>query len=326
MQTVSIYSPQWDPYDSYGIIANRLAEGIDNRHVNCISLNGDAGGRLIPSPGGILLGYPTLAEAYGPMARMGRRVAVTMFESTALPEGWVEALNGFEAVVVPSAFVRDVFRANGVTVPVEVVPLGINPVYATVQRRPRGARPYTFLALCDRGMRKGWDLAWHAFRSAFGDSDKYKLILKCRDGAFLASSADANVEIMQADLSVDEMAALYARCDAMAFPTRGEGFGLPPREFAATGGVALATGWGGTADDIHCWGVPIPYDMTDAWPHTEKFAGRCGQWAEPDVDALAVLMQTVAGYPATLPERATVAAMYDWDTFVSKVMEIYDGA
>lgn len=327
-RVVSIYSPQWDEMDSYGILARKIAERTEAT-VNRLSLNDADGTTLIPAPGGIVLGYPTLLEKYSPLVTLGRKVAVTMFESTVLPEGWVEALNQFDAVVVPSEFVWQVFRDNGVTVPIAIVPLGIDAAYLRVQRQPRANRPYTFLAIADRGVRKGWDLAWHAFRSAFGDSEEHKLILKCReDGMRQLKSGDANVEILRADLSVEEMAALYARCDCMVFPTRGEGFGLPPREFAATGGVVLATGWGGTLDDIRYWGHPIAHKLVPAWPNEPKFTGKCGLWAEPDVNTLTDMMATVAKYEAIFADSMAlrvnkVRKLYQWNAFADAVLDIY---
>jgi len=327
---LSIYSPNWGQYDSYGILAQRLAAraGVCNR----LSPTDEDGTVMIPSPGGIFLGYPTLMKAYSVVAHLGRKVAVTMFESTVLPSGWCETLNMFDAVIVPARFLVQVLIDNGVDVPIHVVPLGVDEAYKQVERPPRGDRPYTFLALADRGIRKGWDTAWHAFRSAFGDSEEYKLILKCREGGMAGvNSADANVEILRADMTVAEMAQLYAECDCFVFPTRGEGFGLPPREFAATGGAVLATHWGGTADDIECWGYRIPYRMVDAWPFNDEFRGKCGQWAEPDVEKLTGLMRIVSKYDhlfakASRDRKDTVAWMYDWKKWADRVLEIYYGA
>lgn len=332
MQTISIYTPQWDEHDSYGILARRLAQRAEQcgRHVNRLGLANE-GGVLRPDAGGLLLGYPTLYPAYGALAQIGKRLAVTMFESTRLPEGWAEHLNTCDAVVVPSRFLVDVFRDAGVRVPVHVVALGVSEAYSRVTRTINPyRRPFTFLAIADRGMRKGWDLAWHAFRSAFRNSVDHRLILKCREGGLLnVSSADANVEILRADLDEREMAALYARCDCMVFPTRGEGFGLPPREFAATGGHVIATKWGGTADDIDVWGYGLPYRMVPAWQGHEKFYG-LGEWAEPDLDYMIHLMQVVAReacYTDGSRARALQFWMrgnYSWDQFADRVLEIYE--
>lgn len=333
MKAISIYAPLWSKHDSYGILARRLAEGIEvcGLHVNRLGLDNEDG-VIIPTPGGILLGYPTLFEKYGTLAQLGKRIAVTMFESTKLPEGWVEGLNQCAAVVVPARFLVEIFRAEGVTVPIHVVPLGINEAYLTVKREPRHDRPYTFLAIADRGLRKGWDLAWHAFRKAFHDNPNYKLILKCREnGMKNLSSADSNVEILRRDFDDEEMAALYARCDCMVFPTRGEGFGLPPREFAATGGTALATNWGGTADDLADWGEGIGYSLVPAWLGHERFYG-LGEWAEPDVNHLSHLMLVAARNDLYSDERkprylrALVQLNYDWKRFADEVFRIYQEA
>lgn len=331
MKAVSIYAPQWDKADSYGILARRLAEGIEacGLHVNRLGLDNEDG-VIIPAPGGILLGYPTLYDKYGILARLGKRIAVTMFESTKLPEGWVEGLNQCAAVIVPAGFLVEIFRAEGVTVPIHVVPLGINEAYIKVQRQPRGDRPFTFLAIADRGLRKGWDLAWHAFRKAFHDSSQHKLILKCREkGMKNLSSADSNVEILRGDLDDDEMAALYARCDAMVFPTRGEGFGLPPREFVATGGRAIVTNWGGTADHIEFWGFGIPYKLVPAWMGHDRFYG-LGEWAEPDVDALSLLMKVMGTKKDVVDNsdlyRRNIISLYSWQRFAEKIFQIYQEA
>lgn len=331
---LSIYSPNWDPYDSYGIIANRLTEWISQQtQVNQLGMaNVPEMKTIVPSFGGLLLGYPTLYDAFGPLARMGKRVAVTMFESTVLPEGWTENLNTCDAVVVPATWVAAVFRDNGVTVPIHIVPLGIDPEYFAVQRERRRDRPFTFLALGDRFTRKGWDIAWHAFRSAFGSRATVKLIIKCRaDGLPNFSSGDANVEFIRADLTVDEMAELYLNCDCMVFPTRGEGFGLPPREFAATGGSVLVTRFGGTADNLDEWGYGIPYTLVPAWNgYDEKLQG-CGEWAEADVQVLARQMKAIYeleidAFHAARFKRSAVAQLYDWSCFARRVYEIYRGA
>lgn len=56
-----------------------------------------------------------------------RTAAFTMWETDALPASAVSALNWCGLVVVPSRWGAACFRASGVTVPIEVVPLGYEP-------------------------------------------------------------------------------------------------------------------------------------------------------------------------------------------------------
>ena len=54
-------------------------------------------------------------------------VAYTMFEATKLPPGWAAEINRYaRALIVPCAWNVEVFRANGVTVPIRVVKWGVD--------------------------------------------------------------------------------------------------------------------------------------------------------------------------------------------------------
>ena len=64
----------------------------------------------------------------------------TMWESSALPAAWPAALNRARAVIVPSRFVADVCRASGVTVPIEVIPEGIDSDIYGFHDRPQAGR------------------------------------------------------------------------------------------------------------------------------------------------------------------------------------------
>jgi glycosyltransferase involved in cell wall biosynthesis len=330
MKTISIYTPTWDVCDSYGIKAVALARGIElaGYRVNRMGLDEQP---IQPTPGGFLLGYPTLYGEWGPLANMGRRVAVTAWESTEIPPAWLVGLEKVDYVSVGSSFTRDVLIDCGVTTPVFVVPLGVSETYRYVER-PVDREPFTFLAFGDRGARKGWDIAIHAFVKAFGDDPRYKLIIKCREGGLenLRLGHD-NIEIRRADLDERGMLALFAEADVMVFPTLGEGFGMPPREFAATGGMVLATGFSGVADEANVWGPAIEYQLVKAWPGHDSFEG-LGQWAQPDTEHLAVLMRWAAN-PVTRQwwsmqsKRISMyfKHKYSWLWFAQKHIEIWKG-
>lgn len=342
--SINVCAPgHWDWYDSYGLIACRLARHLTRlgAHVNAWGLGFTAmanqpadvaavtGGPRRPALGGIFLGYPTSYARHGALAAFGPKVALTMFESSRLPQEWIAPLNGCDAVIVPSRFCGDVFRESGVTAPLHVIPLGVSEVYRPAVRRKDG--PFTFLAFLDRGRRKGGIHAMQAFVRAFGDDPAYRLLLKMRAPKVKVEILNPNIEIVQRDLSEHELAALYARADVLVNPNMGEGFGLIPREFAASGGVALTTGWGGTADDLPAWGWPLPYTLVPAmWEGNKTLAGQdLGVWAEPDVDGVAAMMREVAAnrdeYAWEALGKAQAAhSLYDWDAFARRVLTVWE--
>lgn len=341
MNAVTIACDNWDPLESYGQLATALARRLAANHglhvnavtgprplemIGCPVTRGLLERPRLPAAGGIVLGYPPLFEQYGPAVARGPRLAITMFESTALPAGWAPALERCAAVVVPSPWLVEVFRAAGVTRPIHVVPLGVSPAYRFVPR-PAARRPFRFLMIGGGGLRKGWDVAVRAFDAAFGEDPAYRLVIKLRAGRRLnARILHPQVEILAADLDEAGMRDLYGSVDAFVSPSRGEGFGLPPREAAATGLPVIATAWGGTADQIDEWGIPLASSLTVAWPHHRDHP-RCGQWAEPDVEHLAALMRHVAeaaSREAEARQRSLrVTNRYSWDRFAAGICGLW---
>lgn len=325
MSVVNVFSPAFDPCDSYGRVASELADALTayGHRVNRISPNAPAQ-TVKPAFGGFLLGYPTRHAGYGVMAMRGVRVALTMFEASQLPVGWVETLNACDAVIVPGNWCKQMFERNGVTVPIHVVPLGISREFLKPRIR-QVSDPFTVLAFADRGERKGWFETMLAFRRAFGDDMRYKLILKARRFSF--NFGNPNIEVMTGDLSNEQLRDLYYRAHVMSFPSRGEGFGLPPREFAATGGVSIVTNWSGLRDDVHGYAVPLKWTPETAFP--KLFRGEVGQWAKPDANHLATLLRDIADNYEAYSQFAHQAAwfvstQYRWDEFARRCWQIYE--
>lgn len=343
MTTLSLYAPgHYDIADSYGLIACQLV-----RHLTALGVTVNALGLgntvmdnqpddvravtsrpIIPALGGIVLGYPTSYDMHSSLLQYGPRVALTMFESTKLPKGWVEPLNNMDAVIVPSTFCRDVFVDCGVTAPIHVVPLGIGESYRPRERT--AGRPLTFLAFLDRGERKGGVIALHAFLRAFGEDMRYKLILKGRTPKVPFALTNPNVEVVLQDMSEAELYELYCRCDVLLNPHKGEGFGLIPREFAASGGFAMTTAWSGTADELEQWGYGLPYRLETAhWRGNKVLQGQdLGEWAAPDPEEIAHHLRMVAATwdytKQLLPQKAAAALrLYNWRTFAERVLAIW---
>lgn len=357
MSNITVYAPgHFEMADSYGLIACQLARHLTRLGVR---VNAVAMGKtvldsqpddiravtsrpILPSLGGIVLGYPTGYSQHSALLFHGPRIAITMFESSRLPTDWIAPLNDLDAVIVPSTFCETVFRESGVSVPIHVVPLGVGDVYQYAARRggvekgveksEMDCRPLTFLAFFDRGERKGGMVAQQAFSYAFGDDMRYKLILKARvakPGRELVLT-NPNIEVIHQDMSEEELYALYCRCDVLINPHKGEGFGLLPREFAATGGFALTTGWSGTADAISEWGYALPYKLEPAlWKGNKLLEGQdLGVWATVPLNSLAIELETVAATwqwtKRLLPAKAQAAReLYSWRAFSERVLNVW---
>lgn len=355
-QVITIASPTYDPYDGYGRMACELVAHLTQKgmYTNTIHLGKavfptqtKALQELLHQPiklalGGIVLGYPTLYHEYGAMVNQGLRVAHTMFESTQFPVGWVEVLNECKAVTVPTPEQKRIAEKNGVRVPVHVTPLGISETFRYVDRSKRvysESNPFTFICWADRGMRKGWDVAVAAYIKAFGKRMDTKLIIKSRAMGFPFNFPDnPNIETVQEDYDEFQLNEFYAQADCMVFPSRGEGFGLPPREFAATGGPAIVTGW--WADHIQQWGYPINFKMMPAWEGETEAVGKwvdqgkfigLGKWAEPDEAHLVKQMQYIRDGNWKLichmarQSAVNVRKMYTWGGFADSMFEVWQG-
>lgn len=345
MTAISVHAlGHWDIADSYGLIACQLARHLSalGVHVNALGLGETVMDsqpediRAITSQpiraslGGIFLGYPTLYDRHpNPLGKLGPRIGISMFESSKIPADWIEPLNGLDAVVVPSKFCKTVFAECGVTVPIHVVPLGIGEVYQYAERPTD--RPLTFMAFLDRGARKGGIVALQAFQIAFGNDPRYRLILKMRKPRQGMNLLNPNIGVIQRDMTEQELYELYLSADVLINPHKGEGFGLIPREFAATGGLALTTDWSGTADDIDLWGLPLPYTLVKAdWKGHSRFEGTdLGEWALVDPVEVANKLQTVAsarayyhGLGKVYSERAR--KLYSWRAFAERVLTIWN--
>lgn len=269
----------------------------------------------------------------------GRQINYTMYEANRLRKGWVDKVNDHcERVIVPAPWLVDVFDSHHVRVPVHVIHGGIEPSEFPMFRRRLGERPYTFMTLGDRGSRKGWDVTWGAFYKAFGDSKDVRLVVKTRSGGltfeervrFDMTNSDRRLSAWRED--VESMADAYASADCFVFPTRAEGWGLPPREAAATGLPVITTNWSGTAVGIEHWAIPIErYKMVNASIEAEPFEdGSLAQWAMADEDEVAEHMRWCYEHQDEAQELGMRAAQWlrdnqTWDHSARQLIDLLDG-
>lgn len=237
----------------------------------------------------------------------GRSIGFSMHESMRLPMGWADHVNEkCQMLIVPSPWLIEVFEE--VKVPIRVVPGGIEPDECPIVPQNRH-RPFTFLCLADRGNRKGHDIVWSAFYKAFDFKNQdVRLLMKCRPGSLrgldFSYSTDMRMTIWKED--VEHMSDVFAQADACINPNRCEGYGMFPREAAASGLPTVVTNWSGTADDCEQWAIPLnKYQMVES--HMENCGGK---WAEPDEDEVVEVMRWLYFNQDEAKRRALASAKW----------------
>jgi len=225
------------------------------------------------------------------------RIGLTMYESDSplvnLPE-WKHDCNDVDLLVVPCEYCKGVFEQFA-RVPVKVSPLAINPIYHTAKlREPKDT--FTFVTFGTLSGRKSPLETLAAFKKAF-PLDKYpdvRFEFKTRLGYFgwgenqlPDPDSDPRVKIISADWYSDKMLNWLHAADAMVFASKGEGFGMPPREAIATGLPTILTDHTGMkpmCDPQYTF--PIPVGKVEDSPLG-------GNWYLPDWDALIETMRWI---------------------------------
>ena len=104
----------------------------------------------------------------------------------------------------------------------------------------------------------------------------------------------------------------FKRIDCFVFPSRGEGFGLPPMEAMATGVPAITTNWSALPEFMNNEvGWLIDAILSPAIDFTEQiYREYCGQWAEPDKNQLRKIMRYCYEHRNEVKKKGQKAAKY----------------
>jgi len=185
--------------------------------------------------------------------RADKLVFLTMWEALKAPQEFIKAANELaDLIIVPSQWNADVFRDNGVTTPIEVVPLGYCERDFPPLKRDRSDtnKPFTFLwqGFIHRRDRKGGNLVEEAFIDLVNSGDlprdDVRLIMKSvpylipalgHSGKWQHTEERGLIRVIMENLPQTELLALLQEADVSIYPTSGEGFGLIPLEHMATG-------------------------------------------------------------------------------------------
>ncbi len=180
------------------------------------------------------------------------QIGYTPWESTEIESEWVERMNLCNEIWATSDWVAEVYKKNGVTVPVKVYPHGIEDLWAPKKRKLIPGKPFKFLHVGEPSPRKSGKMVVDTFIRMFGNNPDYQLTIKChphhtirlynKDGNFdNPENLYSNIKVINQEYSVENLAHLYHSHHVLIYPSWGEGFGFIPFQALATGMPTITT-------------------------------------------------------------------------------------
>lgn len=274
---------------------------------------------------------------------------------------WVAACNRMSAVVVPSQHAKTCITNTGnVSVPLYVVPeayadaVGCDlasvdlPSFSTsfnflifgqlTGNNPENDRKNTFYTikwLCEAFKDDpdvGIIVKTNVGRNSRIDRAVTKNLLTSATTEARRGAPGPKVYLLHGEMSDDEVAALYRhpQVKALVSLTRGEGYGLPTLEAAASGLPVIATNWSGHLDFLkHGKFISVYYQLSDV--HPSRIDGRIfvkgSRWAHPSEEdfkkrALKFRLNPTTPQQWASELRGVLLRRYD----IASVMTMYDQA
>lgn len=285
----------------------------------------------------------TTPEFYSRLREEGKtNIAYTIWETSRLHPDWSGHINNNVAkVLVGSEWNKGIFTHCGVTIPVGVVPHGIEASefdgVEPYDINGVGDDTYVFYDVFQWTERKNPIALIKAYWYAFQNDEDVALVLKTYRGDYSEKEKDVIRQtlkglkrIMPMDkypkiylipnmLSRDEILGLHKRGDCFVSLDRGEGFGLPGFEAGTCGNPIIITNFGGATE--YAKGnnsYLVAYQSTPVFGMTWSPWYRGNQcWAEPSIIHGADLMRHVYNNQAEAKEtgkilKRHIASNFSW--------------
>lgn len=296
-------------------------------------------------------GSPWLIDTRNLRGTFDRILLNTVWETNRIPASWIPVIQQFDGVCVPSRVNERAMRGSGITVPVFVVPHGVD----THSFRPDNEKlrmketdgKFVFVSVFDYQHRKNPETLLNAFWEQFTENDDVALVIKTSPGTRKGQgvppeaaiqeykrrvgfgSKTARLVVLSRMLDPQTYRGLYTLGDAFVLPTRGEGVGLPFLEALASGVPVIATGWGGQMDFANDRNsFLVDYRLEEPFhsmngkhaiaPLYRQLFPRNGQlWAEADLHDLKRKMKQAFDNPELCRQKGkqgrTDMARWSWD-------------
>ncbi|MEO7431632.1 MAG: glycosyltransferase [Dokdonella sp.] len=266
-------------------------------------------------------------------AKGRHRIGIGFGEWERVPPEWARSANALDRLLVPDAFQSEAFRAAGVTIPIDVFPLGVDREYCHPGVPAPRSSPdhFVFLAVADDLERDAPLVLVDTFLRTFRKDAPASLLLHVQPGRDAVSITQAVVARAAGDPRVrvlsdwgypwHQRAQLLAAADAYVCARRGGGWDPFVDEALACGKVLVATAFGSHADRVREEGFAVDsVSVSDP-----RYPGL--RWTEPDADALAARLREVFEGRKYLLDRASeradaFATAHDIDNGAERLVDL----
>jgi glycosyltransferase involved in cell wall biosynthesis/Flp pilus assembly protein TadD len=274
----------------------------------------------------------------------GLLVVIQPWEYGSLPQAWVNDAANVDEFWVPSPAVRAMYVTSGIAPEkVRVIPNGVD----TKKFRPGIApmplatkKKFKFLFVGGTIFRKGPDILLDAFSKAFTAADDVCLVIKDFGGesVYQGQTAEAAIQALRQkpnapeilylkeEISSEQIPSLYAACQCLVLPYRGEGFGMPVLEAMACGLPVIVTAGGATDSFVSTdagWKISAAYvrlsDRVGDIPLVKP-----GWMLQPNTPHLVELLKLAVRNPEECRRRgangrAIAERRFDWNDIAADV-------
>ena len=250
------------------------------------------------------------------------KIGFTMFETDKLPTGQVWAgrtgkcsdiINEMDRLWVPCEHNKKLFLESGIKIPIDIVHLGVNDeIYSYIERPKR--KKFTFLVLGTLTLRKNPGVVLCAFLNLFKNNPDVQLVFKTTSGSLIHAGIETlskNIKVIDRMSTQEEMIGYYRDADCFIFPSRGEGYGLPPMEAMATGLPTIVSDNTGMSEFCNKkYNYPLMMKGKSRAIRFPKDWGDVGNWYEADQSHLEFLMKYIYEHQDEAREKGRDAAKW----------------